>query len=258
MNNNEEKKETHENGCVKSFGYIYLYTIYLYKAEKRVKWEKKKKSNLSQYEHYVKQYYVTMETFIVLGFCFILYEALDFFQSCYSNNNRHQHQHPQFNKTKTNIGDKNDIRHTLDTIEENEKIKSTTTLTTATNAIDIDTNVISMNIESSHVQFDGGEFNSIITNSNYNLVRCNDSSSESIDLNKDDDYLVHAYDDDDYDYDSDNDNNNPSFSKHVYSICDRLTTANHQQQLQQQQLIDYNPNEMKGSHFDEHDRLIVS
>lgn len=28
----------------------------------------------------------------------MLYEALDFFQSCYSNNQRHQQQHPQFNK----------------------------------------------------------------------------------------------------------------------------------------------------------------
>lgn len=31
-----------------------------------------------------------METFIVLGLCFILYEALDLFHSCY-NNNRPQH-----------------------------------------------------------------------------------------------------------------------------------------------------------------------
>lgn len=39
-----------------------------------------------------------METFIVLGFCFILYEALDFFQSCYTNNNRHHQQHAQFSR----------------------------------------------------------------------------------------------------------------------------------------------------------------
>lgn len=31
-----------------------------------------------------------METFIVLGLCFILYEALDLFQSCYSNNRPNQ------------------------------------------------------------------------------------------------------------------------------------------------------------------------
>lgn len=184
-----------------------------------------------------------METFIVLGFCFILYEALDFFQSCYSNNNRHQHQHPQFNKTKKNIVGKNKIRNNLDTIDENETIKQSTTI----NDIDIDTNVISMNIESSDVQFNG-EYDSIITNSKYHLVHCNDSSSESIDLNKDDDYLINEDDDDD---DSDSDNN-PSISKHVYSICDRLT-ANHQQQL-----INYNSNEMKRSHFDDYDKLIVS
>lgn len=59
-----------------------------------------------------------METFIVLGFCFILYEALDFFQSCYSNNNRHHQQHPQFNKdisttnTKETV-DNNDEKATI-------------------------------------------------------------------------------------------------------------------------------------------------
>lgn len=31
-----------------------------------------------------------METFIVLGLCFILYEALDLFQSCYNRPNQHQ------------------------------------------------------------------------------------------------------------------------------------------------------------------------
>lgn len=35
-----------------------------------------------------------METFIVLGLCFILYEALDLFQSCY-NKERHQQQQHQ-------------------------------------------------------------------------------------------------------------------------------------------------------------------
>lgn len=56
-----------------------------------------------------------METFIVLGFCFILYEALDFFQSCYSNNNRHHQQHPQFNKD-INASNTKDI---LDNNDEN-------------------------------------------------------------------------------------------------------------------------------------------
>lgn len=34
-----------------------------------------------------------METFIVLGLCFILYEALDLFQSCYNKERRQQQQH---------------------------------------------------------------------------------------------------------------------------------------------------------------------
>lgn len=38
-----------------------------------------------------------METFIVLGLCFILYEALDLFQSCYNRPNHHQPLHHQQN-----------------------------------------------------------------------------------------------------------------------------------------------------------------
>lgn len=36
-----------------------------------------------------------METFIVLGLCFILYEALDLFQSCYNSNGNEQPQQEQ-------------------------------------------------------------------------------------------------------------------------------------------------------------------
>lgn len=36
-----------------------------------------------------------METFIVLGLCFILYEALDLFQSCYNNQHHNQQQQQQ-------------------------------------------------------------------------------------------------------------------------------------------------------------------
>lgn len=43
-----------------------------------------------------------METFIVLGLCFILYEALDLFQSCYNNNRHHTHHLGEaFNKYKS-------------------------------------------------------------------------------------------------------------------------------------------------------------
>lgn len=86
--------------------------------------------------------YVMMETFIVLGLCFILYEALDLFQSCY-NNNRHQNQqhlsHNQNNNNNNNNsifessggggdnnGDENHYHHKdtarliLDTIQESD------------------------------------------------------------------------------------------------------------------------------------------
>lgn len=56
-----------------------------------------------------------METFIVLGFCFILYEALDFFQSCYTNNNRHHQQHPQFSKDITSAS----VKEPTDNNDEN-------------------------------------------------------------------------------------------------------------------------------------------
>lgn len=38
-----------------------------------------------------------METFIVLGLCFILYEALDLFHSCYSNQQQHSFGNSDFN-----------------------------------------------------------------------------------------------------------------------------------------------------------------
>lgn len=170
-----------------------------------------------------------METFIVLGFCFILYEALDFFQSCYSNNNRHHHQHPQFNKTNKNPNN-------LETIDEN----STKTSNTEVNA-----------------QFNG-EFDSTTTTAttpitpNSDLVY-NDSSSDSIDLNKDtiqlDDDFISNEDEFDDDDDEETIIHNPS---NVYSICDRVSVHNHQQH---QQLIDY-PNANKNANFNDYDKLI--
>lgn len=38
-----------------------------------------------------------METFIVLGLCFIIYEALDLFHSCYSNQQQHSFGGSEFN-----------------------------------------------------------------------------------------------------------------------------------------------------------------
>lgn len=64
-----------------------------------------------------------METFIVLGLCFILYEALDMFQSCYNNNRHHTHHLGEaFNKYESSDGSGNSSKDTnrliLDAIPE--------------------------------------------------------------------------------------------------------------------------------------------
>lgn len=221
---------------------------------------------------------VMMETFIVLGFCFILYEALDFFQSCYGTNNRHQHQHPQFNKTNPSAdifdttATTSEIQTTTD--ELSATTESTTTPPSNLNKIDensstksistIDRNIIDVNVNiESHVQYTDEfdlDINATIktaraTNSNCNLL-CNDSnfSSDSIDFNGDiitdeqfDDFIDNNEDEE---YDSDETIiHNPSKSN-VYSICDRVNTNNHQQ------LIDY-AIANKNANFDDFDKLIV-
>lgn len=61
-----------------------------------------------------------METFIVLGLCFILYEALDLFQSCYNHNNRHSHHHFGEHLEGATDENKDTARLILDTIQEVE------------------------------------------------------------------------------------------------------------------------------------------
>lgn len=159
-----------------------------------------------------------METFIVLGFCFILYEALDFFQSCYSNNNRHHQQHPQFNKDIS-------ANNTKDTFDEN-----------ATNLRDV---IASASLSEKRVKF----------SSKLDLA----SSSHSNHDDDDDDSVVDV---DDFDsireLDSDEPilNNNQS-SHNIFSICDRVNNFN------RQPLIDYQ-SENKNSNFNDYDKLIAS
>lgn len=159
-----------------------------------------------------------METFIVLGFCFILYEALDFFQSCYSNNNRHQQQHPQFNKdisaahTKENLVDNNDenVANLSDSI--------------ANNLIQ-DDNHCELNSE-----FDLGSS----SHSNHEL---GDDSVEFESFREIDSEETII--------------NNQSNHSSVFSICDRVNN------FRSQQLIDYQRGN-KNSHFNDYDKLIAS
>lgn len=174
-----------------------------------------------------------METFIVLGFCFILYEALDFFQSCYSNNNRHQHL--QSSNTTDNLAG--------NATNSNDSIKSVP-------ISDVDA----------------------IANANLKRIQ-NDtdisfvcSSSESINLNEDNVQLLATkiieeydsdsnnnddiYDDDDHENMNQTIDNNQS-NQNVYSICDRISNHNHQQ------LIDYNIVNKNTNFNSEYDKLIV-
>lgn len=202
-----------------------------------------------------------METFIVLGFCFILYEALDFFQSCYTNNNLHEQRHPQFSK---------DIS--------SGQTKATTTaqpLSTSTAALTSHANENHENVSSSSTfnastittiplsdtQIDrcagrNGDFDLITVNSNH--LNCVDSEFGTgvVEFNDDgdDDHAIDDNDDDDVDIDDNSDetsdsdiktiqtnqssshqNSSSSSSHRIYSICDRVNHFNRRSEL----LIDY-------------------
>lgn len=140
-----------------------------------------------------------METFIVLGFCFILYEALDFFQSCYSNNNRHQQQHPQFNKDINAT----DIKETVDNNDEN-----------ATNLQDV---ITSMPLsDENHVKL-SSEFD-LASTSHSNDYEHNDSDE---------------FDSFRATFDSEETIINNQSNRNIFSICDRVNNVN------RQPLIDY-------------------
>lgn len=133
-----------------------------------------------------------METFIVLGFCFILYEALDFFQSCYSNNNRHHQQHPQFNKDISGANTK----ETFDNNDEN-----------ATNLQDVITST-SLGDEK-HVQF-SSELD-LASSSHSNHDHDDSVEFESIRACNSEETII----------------NNQS-NRSIFSICDRVNNFNRQ------------------------------
>lgn len=164
-----------------------------------------------------------METFIVLGFCFILYEALDFFQSCYSNNNRHHQQHPQFN---------NDISgtNTKENVDNNDE-----NATTATNLRDVITSM-PLSDDTLHVKRNTSELDLASSSHSYGEL----DDSVEFDAN------IQAYDGEETII------NNQSNPGNIFSICDRVNNFN------RQPLIDYQSNENKNSNFNDYDKLIAS
>lgn len=95
-----------------------------------------------------------METFIVLGLCFILYEALDLFQSCY-NNNRHNH-HSNFGGATVQTDDGTDSY----TTNNNNETKDTSRL-----IMDAISEVDSVNSSSNSSVIDDNDQNQLITSS---------------------------------------------------------------------------------------------
>lgn len=200
-----------------------------------------------------------METFIVLGFCFILYEALDFFQGCYTNNNLHEQQHPQFSKDITS-----------------GQTKATTTTTTTTQPLpaSLSTSTLLSHVNESHEIESSSTFNaSTITtiplsdtlNSDLDLIavdsNCVDSefgtgvvefdeSTNDHEINGENGNSDYSNDDDDDDDNSDvssdsdiktiqinqsSSHRSSNRSRRIYSICDRVNHFNRHSEL----LIDY-------------------
>lgn len=133
-----------------------------------------------------------METFIVLGLCFILYEALDLFQSCY-NKERHHHQHQQLHNH----------RHRR---QRNYNFGNNPGCSTA-----IDNNID-----------DGVNVNSdfCIVGTSDDSVNINTINCDSINVNKDTAHLMRL--DSISELDSDDNQTIHSDINKVYSICDRV------------------------------------
>lgn len=140
-----------------------------------------------------------METFIVLGFCFILYEALDFFQSCYSNNNKHHQQHLQLSE---------DIftHNTRETADSNDE--SATNLLNVINSVPLS--------DENHVKLNSGFDLANSSHSNYETDNSVDFESLGA-----------------YDSEKENTNNNQS-NQNIFSICDRVNNLNREHMIEYQ------------------------
>lgn len=169
-----------------------------------------------------------METFIVLGFCFILYEALDLFQSCYTNNNRHPHQQLQ-------LTDANEANSITDDTETND-VPAANASSDANNVI---TTVPLRSSDSPAKQDSATSSESIyLCEDNVQLLNASvksgqdyefiDNVEEDDDEYNDDDDIDDADDDDleDCDDDEDSGDSGNNQSKNVYSICDRVSQHN--------------------------------
>lgn len=196
-----------------------------------------------------------METFIVLGFCFMLYEALDFFQSCYTNNNLHEQQHPQFSKDISSGQTKATTTTTTQPLPSTPSASallpshanaSITTIPLSDAQIDCcvvqnsDLDLIA--VSSNHLNCVDSEFGTGVVEFAENNINeiSNDHEINDIDENNDDDD-----DDDNSDESSSSDSdiktiqtNQSSLhrsSRRIYSICDRVNHFNRHSEL----LIDY-------------------
>lgn len=197
-----------------------------------------------------------METFIVLGFCFILYEALDFFQSCYTNNNLHEQQHPQFSKdissgqTNTATITEEPLASTVAALaskaKANHKIVSSTFNASITTIPLSDTKIDGFGVQNN------SDLDLIAVSST--RLNCVDSEfgagvGENNNENDDDHEINDENDESNSDESSDSDiktiqtnqssshctSNSGSSSHRIYSICDRVNHFNRRSEM----LIDY-------------------
>lgn len=209
-----------------------------------------------------------METFIVLGFCFILYEALDFFQGCYTNNNLHEQQHPQFSKDISSGQTKATTTQPLPTststaaltAHATESVSSSTTFSASITTIPLSETTqvggrTGRNSDFDLIAVDSSDLNCVDSEFGTGVVEfddsingddhhreINDNSDGNIDDENDD--VDDDDDDDNSDETSDSDiktiqtnqsSSHRSSSSRIYSICDRVNHFNRRSEL----LIDY-------------------
>lgn len=200
-----------------------------------------------------------METFIVLGFCFILYEALDFFQSCYTNNNLHEQQHPQFSKDiSSEQTDKSTVagtataapiaqpssssaEFTLHATESDENV-STPFVASITTIPLSDTHIVGNSdldliaVSSSHLHCVDSEFGAGVGELDDSITGHGiDNSDDNSDENSDSDINTIQTNQSSSPYRSSCSSSGSSKLRSIYSICDRVNHFDHRSEL----LIDY-------------------
>lgn len=199
-----------------------------------------------------------METFIVLGFCFILYEALDLFQSCYTNTNRHRHQRLQLTETSATANETNAVDETKPEVITSGPVRNTSHQANLNKTTDANSKFECSSSESVYLCEDNVQLLTATAKSIQNYEFNKNEMRNNVDLGDDDEYDDDDEDendvdnvDDDDDDDIDSDSSDSQSKVNVFSICDRVSQHN------KHHLIDCQFTNNKNTNFNDYDKLII-